>query len=134
MNVRRLRKMEAFLRKLPEAQFDFNDVVSEHDGKCGTVCCAIGWTPKVFPRMVKWVRTPYSGVQTKLVGARELWSYFEDIAMKLFELDFRDAEDLFSPGLNRKWASGTLTGDCTPEEVADSIDQFIAWKQAAKKK
>lgn len=53
----RLLKLADFLEELPPEKFNFFKVVSrgEHNGHtCATVACAIGWTPKVFPRLVKW--------------------------------------------------------------------------------
>lgn len=50
---RRLIKMIAFLRALPRSQFNL-DIVAEKTS-CGTVACACGWTPKIFPQTFKWL-------------------------------------------------------------------------------
>ena len=53
-----------FLDTLPEEQFEFDAVVSEwdrtKDKPCGSVCCAIGWAPMVFPELIKWDQTEQS--------------------------------------------------------------------------
>ncbi len=69
MNAKRLLKLADFLDKLPRAKFDFG-VIAMQDGKpmlealkagkerCGTVACAIGWMPAVFPRSLRWTERP----------------------------------------------------------------------------
>lgn len=55
---KRFRKLINFLKTLPEEKFSFNRVISRSEKKkgavCGTVCCAMGWTPALFPKIVKW--------------------------------------------------------------------------------
>lgn len=53
----RMNKLADFLSTLPRRKFRMEDWVSEADDhKCGTVCCAVGWAPAVFPRHWKWGR------------------------------------------------------------------------------
>lgn len=54
---RRLLKLIRFLDTLPPEKFNFaSDVAKAHTNhtQCATVGCAIGWTPALFPRLVKW--------------------------------------------------------------------------------
>lgn len=51
----RLLRVARFLDKLPEEKFDFSKVVSHRDENCcGTVCCAVGWMPKIDPKNWFW--------------------------------------------------------------------------------
>ena len=52
--INRLQKLADFLLELPADRFDYSAWVEEDDGECGTVCCAIGWMPKVDPKKWKW--------------------------------------------------------------------------------
>ena len=51
LEAKRLRKLINFLKKLDPKKFDFGDIRRE-DPDCGTVACAFGWTPKLFPKLV----------------------------------------------------------------------------------
>ena len=52
----RLLTLAKFLNTLQPKQFNFQNWVTEFDygNSCGTVCCAVGWMPKIFPLDVKW--------------------------------------------------------------------------------
>src|SRR3990167_4454422 len=51
----RLLKLAAFLEKLPAEKFDISNWITKLGNKngCGTVACAVGWCPKIFPTNVK---------------------------------------------------------------------------------
>ena len=51
---KRLRKLIAFLRTLDSDHFDF-EILRHESNQCGTIACAIGWTPTVFPSLIKVV-------------------------------------------------------------------------------
>src|SRR5438093_919703 len=65
MNTKRLLKLADFLDELPREKFDFGQIAYQ-GGKpmaealklgavrCGTVACAIGWMPAVWPRELNW--------------------------------------------------------------------------------
>lgn len=57
-NIERLEKLCQFLDTLPGPKFDFTYYVSKRDARtgCGTVCCAIGWCPAVFPDEWRWAQ------------------------------------------------------------------------------
>lgn len=55
----RIEKLADFLYDLTSERFKISDWVAswrvEDDGRtCGTVCCAIGWCPEVFPEDWEW--------------------------------------------------------------------------------
>ena len=115
----RLLRLAKFLEKLPRRKFDFAEYVNTavYRGKeCGTVCCAIGWTPAVFPRMITWDRIRRETV--------------EDVADRLFGLTVWEASDLFIPvTASRVWCPKGLDTNATPKQVARSIRAFVAWKR-----
>lgn len=132
MNARerkRLNKLILFLENLEPKRFYFNTVVSQVDEKgCGTVCCAIGWTPAVFPRLAKWGPRSY-GITTNLKGftrERELEDY-ATAASKLFGLNIHTANNLFTPKLQRKVHPilPTCGIGASPKKVAGMLRKFL---------
>lgn len=106
---RRLLKLAAFLARLPRQKFSYNFCVKERDKNgCGTVGCAIGWTPKVFPRLVSW--------HNKSLNA---WGY-TSIAKHLFGLNTDQIDHLFTPGINNP-----LGDRATPRMVSAHIRRFV---------
>lgn len=118
LHKQRLAKLAAFLRELPSKKFDFQWVVREFDPKtnCGTVCCAVGWTPKVFPKLVKWAD---SSIKT-----REGRYGFIATTELLFGLTGEEAERLFV-GKSRFSRYAVLPPNSTPKQVAKGIEQFL---------
>lgn len=52
----RFLRLASFLEALPNRKFNIYDWVRQKNrtGDCGSVCCAIGWLPVVFPRQWKY--------------------------------------------------------------------------------
>lgn len=133
MNKERLLKLAEFLDELPPAKFDFCYVIGawDHATQCGSVCCAMGWTPRVFPELVQWRRCPeqwytHENAWTISSGGSIGYGY---VAEKIFEISLAEAEDLFSPTNRLPWLPEGVPDDAAPSEVADSIRRFIAWKE-----
>jgi hypothetical protein len=130
MNAKRLLKLAAFLRQLPPHKFNF-DVITYQVGKpmakalaareehCGTVACAIGWLPAVFPRSVLWDSGSNVYTYPLVVLKRDLNATNFTAAQKLFGLDYHDSRYLFDPD-----RSG-LGSNATAVEVAAHIEQFV---------
>lgn len=55
-NKERLGKLCCFLDSLDPSAFAFESIVASFDevDGCGTVCCAVGWCPVVFPEDWMW--------------------------------------------------------------------------------
>ncbi len=131
MNIRRLNKLADFLDKLSAPKFNFENVISAYDGfkECGTVCCAVGWMPVVFPRLVKWDKTNI-GIFTVCLKKDEDIYYFDEVAAEIFDITRDEALELFSPGQSRPWIRMSSLGPkATPKQVANSIRRFISWKR-----
>lgn len=136
MNTRerkRLEKLILFLDNLEPERFDFNEVVVARDSKgCGTVCCAIGWTPAVFPRLVRWTSPPCASVQLKKDEFNTHFYYHT--ASVLFGLPGGVCKHLFCPsGQRRIHKSLPNCGmrSC-PKEVAAMLRKFLELWDAGK--
>lgn len=127
MNEKRLLKLATFLDALPPAKFDFTRIARE-TGKpmlealkagpteCGTVGCAIGWMPAVFPRLTEWVTNAY-GLGVALKRDKTVLNF--EAAEAVFGLDSYEAEYLFNPNTSplQDWA--------TPKQVGRHIRAFV---------
>lgn len=125
MDKVKLLKLASFLRELPPKEFNFGDVVTEWDDKreCGSICCAIGWTPKVFPDEVQW----WQGSSVELIdraGDADAVGYVE-VAALLFDISQNDAINLFSPRGRPRRGLPPCNADATPCEVADLIELYV---------
>lgn len=129
MNTERLLKLASFLRKLPPERFDFGKIVQHETPRCGTIGCAIGWTPAVFPDLVEWTKD-WSEVS---------WTYpltlisgcdadYDEVAQELFEMGEDDALNLFTPRKQSRIGLDNLDHDATPSQVADLIEEYIRLK------
>ena len=145
VHVRRLRRLIAFLRTLYPTAFDFSKVVTEarvNGHVCGTVCCAVGWTPAVFPSLVHWdaklLRDKLddqvndrrdAGINARygvsIRGHRD--NTFYEVASHLFGLNECMAQNLFAPDSQYRISDNLLqTGEeSTPQEVAAMLEQFL---------
>jgi hypothetical protein len=145
MNARRLLKLADFLAALPREKFDFSQIV-EQKGKpmlqalkagktrCGTVGCAIGWMPAVFPRHLKWGEDfrgsgtylgvyfrnsdpeSFSGEPIDFQVAEQFFGITEDETQWLFLPDYYSGE---------RDADNGLSDSATPKAVARHIRKFV---------
>ena len=136
MNRPRLKKMLKFLRELDESKFKYAAFVSEHNDVCGTVCCALGWTPTIFKKSPwKWVPNPKYG---KLILTYDNESSFiEYNAKDFFETNISEIHFMFYgySTVNEYIAKKTRYGrscDVTLEQVCNRIDLVLNWDKAMK--
>lgn len=140
LHKNRLLKLAEFLDKLPKEKFDFSSVISKNEGKCGTICCAVGWLPTVFPR--SWMWDFVAGDETHINVFRKVpngedtksshhWhcDFWVDVS-KFFGMTEKEVEQLFFPEMDRPWDPDFMLGEeATANEVADSIRDYITWKE-----
>lgn len=109
---RRLMKLSNFLATLPPEKFNYRSV----SNSCGTVACAMGWTPVVFPKLITF---------KYLKSQRGEWTGILFRAAKMFNITRQEAQYLFNP-----WErSNPLTGGATPYQVAKHIAKFVEAKK-----
>lgn len=125
----RLRKLAAFLYKLPPEKFYFGNYVLKAENGCGTVCCAIGWLPRVFPEDWHWVRSVYGDPIAAVLKNSNLCNYIAGYqplvhAEKYFKLNSADTHYLFHP------CRYNTLDQTTAEQVADRILEFVEQRSA----
>lgn len=125
MRKDRLLKLAEFLDALPRSKFDIESLVREERGGCGTVCCAIGWMPKVDPKNWEWKKTedawrPVAGplFPTLRGHSSRTWMFSTST---YFGISYEDVDYLFT-----REAYGSRV---YPITVANRIRQFV--KEAA---
>lgn len=127
----RLLKLASFLRNLPPAKFDLKVIMETNDEggmplekekDCGTVGCAMGWCPKVMPKLFAHTYEYYDGDRNKsiyniLLKKNRMVRGFEAVQVE-FGLSEKDAEYLFMPGNYHKSKRGL-------KSVAERIEGFV---------
>lgn len=119
---KRLTKLIAFLRALPRSKFYFGDDVLEsktNGHTCATVACAIGWTPAIFPRLVKWDFQD-GCLNGYIMGKRSVGLY--DVAEKILGCDAY----VFLPNC-QIYADNRLSNlpcDASPKQVAKMLEKY----------
>lgn len=139
MYAKRLLKLADFLQTLPRQKFDFSQIA--HQGEkpmmqalkarkesCGSVACAIGWMPAVWPKLLLWApNSPNSCELSVLMRGDNTGDTNFDIAQRFFNIDYDESMALFYPG----WRVNTPDYNATPEQVAAHIRRFVKAKQKA---
>lgn len=136
MNTERLLKLASFLDVLPAAKFNFAVIAEEGDKpmlealaagehNCGTVACAIGWAPAIFPEL-DWAVPPYRppGLYTVVLKGKEAPSYWATTsrtAEVFFDINWDEVQFLFVPA-----HCNNLSEDSTAHEVAEHIRKFVS--------
>lgn len=146
LHTNRLLKLSAFLYTMPQEKFDFGvvmqvgaktplEALKAGNHRCGTVACAMGWAPAVFPRVLKWLRKRNSSIEiafrtAKLKDNNNRERYSFRVAAQFFGLSSDEALYLFNPGGSCWGRSNDLDSDSTAKEVAAHIRRFV--KERAK--
>jgi len=125
VRVDRLRKLADFLDKLPPAHFNFGvtraDVSVSAENTCGTVGCAIGWCPKVFPKLC---RVDNDG--DVVIGPS---GCYWGVGAELFNMTAYHARDLFTPDARSPATGRALGRNATPKQVARRIRTYATWAE-----
>lgn len=121
----RLRKLIAFFRVLPRKRFRFSSVRMEE--KCGSVCCAIGLTPEIFPKLVRSTEDR----DVELIGCQDYHNYI-NVGEELFGLSERASTCLFTPyhQTNLHPDLDCCGNYAAPKQVAAMLEKFLALVEA----
>lgn len=114
---KRLKKLADFLKTLHHKKFNFGLIIND----CGTVGCAWGWTPVVFPKHLKWHNNFVIFKDENLDD--DFW--FHEKAAYFFGITTDEALGLFSPG-NQYHIGLPNLFDATPKQVAKNIETFLS--------
>jgi hypothetical protein len=131
----RLLKLATFLETVPRKKFDFSRVVGDAEDSwaipteaprktfdCGSVACAIGWCPVVFPRLARYRLNQQALFR---VTTADDGMYFTDVARELFAITSSEAYALFSAGSQELFDLPRLSDTATPKQVARNIRTFV---------
>lgn len=116
---KRLQKLADFLKTVPRKQFDIGVLVSgkpEEIG-CGSIACAIGHCPIVFPRHWKF-RTSHAKPWNRVFLNSTRNRNWKKGAMEFFGITGHERWDLFM-------AAGYESKSPTPKMVACKIEKFL---------
>jgi hypothetical protein len=141
MNKTRLLKLAAFLIALPKQKFNYAvvavlgekpmlEALAAKKESCGTVACAMGWTPALFPRKVMWdmdnLRTDFSGTRHLDICSVDNPNVTRDRAMmELFDITQAQVDFLFYPETNGNGVSEYATA----KQVGRHIIRFVKWNE-----
>lgn len=123
---KRLLKVATFLRTLKPKQFYFGKFVHSFDVKkeCGTVCCAYGWLPKIFPRSWEWRNNSIATfTECYMPRLKKGPGSINGDSYGFFRISTEDIEFLFYP---RDTSYGVLPHNAKPLTVAKHIEKFVA--------
>jgi hypothetical protein len=126
MNKERLHKLAAFLDTLDNKDFDYSTYVSELDDGCGTVCCAVGWLPKLFPEDWRWTGKRLTPQAVELRG--RYYAYPSDAASEFFDIPQEDGEALFVDAAKYMQDANYRPTKVTPAMLARFIRQYIEYE------
>lgn len=124
---KRFIKLADFLEELPEQDFYFGDVVKCGTHECGTVCCAIGWTPRIFPDLVRWRKECPNGKVDGL-EMNGVEADYDEVAETAFGIPRGMAENLFCPHAQYcvHGSIKNLNSFSSPKDVAAMMRQFLS--------
>lgn len=125
---KRLLKLADFLDKLPKSKFFFGNFIAQYgkpplealemgEYRCGTTACAIGWSPAVFPKLVRWIKDEESGKIVDIRTIRGQRNFM--VGVELFGITERQSEFLFDP------ITSGLGSYATAKTVANHIRKFV---------
>lgn len=131
MNIARLQILADGLHR-PEIpgmkKFYFGAYGTRRDDHCGTLGCAIGSCPGIFPGDWIWLLT-----FPRLINSEEIYhgGSIRD-AEKFFDLSISEVDHLFIPQIQhpKLYGGKHLDRFSTAIEVADNIDAFITRKRS----
>jgi len=130
MNAARLLDLALHLERgvLGHEKFCFTTYNGNTEGRCGTMGCAIGELPIIFPLEWGWREFTLIPVPLAYAGFRlyEGHQLSEDVGT-FFDISAEDVRDLFHSNNKRWWVEGesSLSGGADQIEVALSIRQYV---------
>lgn len=138
----RLLKLADFLEKLPRKKFDYDVVTRGEDIPrkeldCGTVGCAIGWCPVVFPIQLKYRRRERFELGPMIYNKEGLNFGFRESkptppVREFFGVSLEESQALFNPYRQEaRYALGmrAVNEKSTPKAVAKNIRLFVKHKE-----
>lgn len=119
---KRMQKLIDYLRQLDRKEFNFGILINE----CGSVGCAMGHTPYIWPKLVKyisWNHINYNNIS--LIKKTGSPSGYVNVAKELFGLTYQEALALFAPNHQYILNLPNLKENATPKQVAKNLEKFL---------
>ena len=130
-NTEKLAKLARFLWSLPPKVFSYGNIVygtviPTPEFTCGTVACAFGYTPLVFPEAFEYKADPWVSIHYK-GGNTDVTIYnWSEVASDFFGIPENEVLGLFSPGDQHCIEEQPLSPHATAREVASLIVRFVS--------
>jgi hypothetical protein len=127
MQRAKLLKLADHLESLPRKKFNIGYWCKE-DNRCGTVACAFGWCPIIFPRSGLKMYKEIGEIKYKNVNGTH-WGI--NAAEEFFQINDKDARDIFLGTRYKEYHSYNKNGfkrgsnAVTPKVVAKRIRNFV---------
>jgi len=135
LHAERLMKLARFLYNvLPPEKFNFGNVLKGRDVpnetfSCGTVGCAIGWAPVVFPLELRYVKRSASSTPHVEDANGVVWDVHccgASLAVRdFFGISEVAAIALFAPGVQMNLDLPVLHSESSAPDVAKNIATFV---------
>lgn len=130
VNITNYNKMLEFLKTLDKDKFSFHKVVDKYENGCGTVCCVVGWFPKIFPDLVEWTATPskFNDVLMYYIKPKNINKElnFDEIASPILNIDDGICGYLFTPNRQDLLTTMSIVDDeykyLTPKATDEDIE------------
>lgn len=114
----RLLKLIEFISKLPRNQWNFHYWTTFSDPGCGTIHCAGGWCPTIWPNQWEWRESPVDCSTTVPLLIRRDNTRTRYDLMDFFSISEDICGKLFYPYKG-------IYGDCTPQEWAEYATEIV---------
>jgi len=133
MEAEKLMKLARYLVKVPPNRFDFKvivqgSVIPNQEDNCGTMACALGNLPFVFPERFEYRINGMGRVKVhdkEEDAPLEYLTYVEPIC-SFFDLGAIEVLGLFSAYEQDSIGQKELTGEASPLEVAQNIASYVS--------
>lgn len=133
LHARRLLKWADAVATHSPDSFDFTVLVKQLDGDghhtCGTICCAAGLLPVVFPKMFTYEMDDCKGWTVEGTDRMD-WNIQAEIYFGLHyeEIDVLTQPDFNLPSNFRPKGVSNLPSNATPKQVAANIRRMVRYK------
>src|SRR4051812_3164233 len=114
LHIERMRKLAEHLRtgQLGHKKFGFWTFNNATEARCGTIGCAVGECPILFPDEWTWLVGGNPGLRKNQIDGWDPETSIDDAA-EFFGISDDEAGGLFVPNCERPWAGSELSHEAT---------------------
>ena len=113
------------LKSLKRREWYFGRLILEYSSKkgCGTVCCAMGWFPRFFPKEMEWYTDTFDDLNIRIKGKKS-WSSSETYSY-IFGIPSDHEDFLFNPKQQSVLDLKNLDRNCTTGALIKVLREYI---------